>query len=178
MFAQRKKIPKIPMITDLDKMFQHFQEDPAFDMNEKDFNTLAPDEHGYAVQMYFIRQFRKTLNTYIEKQVHNQVSILKEKVDKDFASRVDELVEEKMNLKLTNQRNDIMREVKKLIQLKPAVVSRPKTPEKNVRVPTPTSERFETKRTKSPMKLRGSVDRPTLNSYVKQANMPQYPNVN
>ena len=93
-------------------------------------------------------------------------------------TNVDELVEEKMNLKLTNQRNDIMREVKKLIQLKPAVVSRPKTPEKNVRVPTPTSERFETKRTKSPMKLRGSVDRPTLNSYVKQASMPQYPNVN
>ena len=102
MFASRKKIPKIPMITDLDKMFQHFQDDKAFDLNPKDFNTLKPEEHGYAVQMYFIRQFRKTLNVYIDKEVHNQISDLKRKMDLEFEERVDDLVEEKINLKMNN----------------------------------------------------------------------------
>jgi hypothetical protein len=55
MFGSRKKTQKIPMLHDLEKMFKHFQDDEAFDMKKDDFDKLTPEDHGYAVQMYFIR---------------------------------------------------------------------------------------------------------------------------
>ena len=58
------------------------------------------------------------------------MSLLKNKMGSDFEERIDHLVEEKIKLKLLNQRNEIMRDVKSLIKVQPTIVARPKTPER------------------------------------------------
>jgi len=58
------------------------------------------------------------------------MSLLKNKMDTDFEERIDYLVEEKIKMKLQNQRNEIMKDVKSLIKVQPTVVTRPKTPER------------------------------------------------
>lgn len=74
----KKKEPKIPFVQDLEQMFKHFDSNNVYDFTEKDFDSLKPDDHAFALQMYFIRQFRKTINGYIDQSVENKLSKFKE----------------------------------------------------------------------------------------------------
>jgi hypothetical protein len=79
---------------------------------------LKPEDHAYALQMYFIRQFRRTINIYIDQEVQNQFAKLKTKQDKDFEERVDAVVEDKIGNQLKKQKAEIMQEVKNLFKIK------------------------------------------------------------
>lgn len=84
-------------------MFKHFDQNNVYDFTEKDFESLKPDDHAFALQMYFVRQFRTTINQYIEQSIENKLSTFKEKMEQDFEHRIDELVEEKIKAKLGKQ---------------------------------------------------------------------------
>jgi len=56
MFASKKKtMPKIPFIHDLEKMFKTFEDNGTYDLGEKDFESLEPADHAYALQLFFVR---------------------------------------------------------------------------------------------------------------------------
>lgn len=74
MFGTKKKEVRIPFFQDLEKMFKHFDQNNVYDFTEKDFDNLEPDNHAFALQMFFVRQFRTSINLYIDQQVENKIS--------------------------------------------------------------------------------------------------------
>ena len=97
MFSMSKKKDQIPMIHDLEKMFKHFSDDQVMELTKKDFEGLSPADHSYGVHIFFIRQFRKTINQYIEKQIEYSYSRLKSKLENEFESfrkEITDMVEE------------------------------------------------------------------------------------
>jgi hypothetical protein len=129
MFRSKKKEPQIPFIQDLDQMFKHFNQNNVYDFTEKDFESLKPDDHAFALQMYFIRQFRNTINVYIEQEVENKLSKFKEKMEHDFEDKIDGMVDERISKKLDKQKKELEIMIESIKQM-PPVAARPASPQK------------------------------------------------
>ena len=113
------------------------------ELTKKDFEGLSPNDHAYGVHLFFIRQFRRTINTYIDKQVEYSYSRLKSKLENEFESRLDGMIGDKIDAKLENFRKEITDMVEKMSVNKPSVV-----PPKR--------------------KLESTLDNQTLSTFMKQ----------
>ena len=70
------------------------------ELTKKDFEGLSPADHSYGVHLFFIRQFRKTINMYIDKQVEYSYSRLKSKLENEFADKLEDMVNDNIDKKL------------------------------------------------------------------------------
>lgn len=110
------------MIHDLEKMFKHFQDDQVMELTKKDFEGLSPNDHAYGVHLFFIRQFRRTINTYIDKQVEYSYSRLKTKLENDFEGKLESMIADQIDRRLEDFKKDITDMVEKMSVNKPSVV--------------------------------------------------------
>lgn len=140
-----KKKDQIPMIHDLEKMFKHFSDDQVMELTKKDFEGLSPADHSYGVHIFFIRQFRKTINQYIEKQIEYSYSRLKSKLENEFESKLDNMIGDKLERKFESFRKEITDMVEELSINKPSVV--------------PPKRRLDS-----------TLENPTLSTFMKQQN--------
>jgi|TARA_B110001450_G_C17475375_1_gene421964 hypothetical protein len=135
-----KKKDQIPMIHDLEKMFKHFSDDQVMDLTKKDFEGLSPADHSYGVHLFFIRQFRKTINQYIEKQIEYSYSRLKSKLENEFENKLDNMIGEKIETRLEKFRKEITDMVEELsLNNKPSVVPPKRRLDSTLENPTLTS---------------------------------------
>jgi hypothetical protein len=79
--------------------------------------------------MYFIRQFRNTINVYIEQEVENKLSKFKEKMEHDFEDKIDGMVDERISKKLDKQKKELEIMIESIKQM-PPVAARPASPQK------------------------------------------------
>ena len=101
MFFQKKEKDKITSFRDLDKMFKFFSDDKFKDFTQKDIDSLGPEEYSYGIQLYFIRQFRRSVNTYIDEAIRKSYFKLKDKFEKELETRIEETISNKLDQRLT-----------------------------------------------------------------------------
>jgi hypothetical protein len=69
---QKPDLSKVPMTHDLNDFFKLYQNEHFLDITRKDIDLLEPHEHGIAIQLYFIKEFRRSINLYINRCINEQ----------------------------------------------------------------------------------------------------------